>query len=102
MPITIDELKRFQRSDEFTLLDVRLREIKSAQPLSIAGATWRDPEDVAAWLPDVPRNQPIIVFCAHGRSISQSIAKTLQDAGLTADYVEGGLAAWIEGGNIVI
>jgi hypothetical protein len=47
--ITCDELLELQREREFTLLDVRVRDVKAAEPLSIAGAVWRDPEHIDTW-----------------------------------------------------
>jgi hypothetical protein len=40
------------RQPQFTLLDVRLQPIKGAQPLGIAGAHWRDAEQMERWLPN--------------------------------------------------
>jgi thiosulfate sulfurtransferase len=100
--ITCDELLHRQRTEEFTLLDVRLREVKEASPLSIARASWNDPERIDAWVDSIARNMPVIVFCAHGRSISQGITKQLNERGFDAHYLEGGLATWIEKGHIIL
>lgn len=97
-----DELLQYQRTKEFTLLDVRLREVKEAAPLSIAGAVWKNPEQIDKWISEIARNRPVIVFCAHGRSISQGIAKQFNACGFDARYLEGGLAAWLEKGYIVL
>ena len=99
--ITCEELLDWQNHKEFTLLDVRLRAVKETQPPSIARAVWRDPELIESWLPDLP-DRPIVVFCAHGRSVSQGITSQLSQAGFTAFYLEGGLAGWQEQGHIVI
>lgn len=100
--ITGDELLKWQREREFTLLDVRLRDVKTAEPLSIAGAVWRDPEHIDTWIDAVPTDRPVIVFCAHGRSVSQSVAERLNQAQLDTQYLEGGLAAWKDKGLIII
>jgi thiosulfate sulfurtransferase len=99
--VTCDELLVWQRQQEFTLLDVRLQAVKDAQPLSIAGAQWRDPEQ-DSWMSSLDRSRPIVVFCAHGRSISQGIAARLAEAGFMASYLAGGLAAWQEQGHLVV
>jgi thiosulfate sulfurtransferase len=100
--ITVDELLKWQQHKEFTLLDVRLREVKANQPLSIVGSIWRDPELINDWRTSVPTDRPVVVFCAHGRSVSQSVAKQLNESGFIAHYLEGGLAAWIEKGQIIL
>jgi rhodanese-related sulfurtransferase len=100
--ITCEELMQWQRDKKFTLLDVRLSGVKEAQPGSISNAEWRDPEHIATWLPSISTYQPVIVFCAHGRSVSQGLAVQLEQAGLETYVLEGGLAAWIEQGGIII
>lgn len=100
--ITCDELLEWQQHKDFTLLDVRLRDVKEKQPLSIAGSTWHDPELIETWITSVPTDRPVVVFCAHGRSVSQSVAAQLIESGLAAHYLEGGLAAWIEKGQIIL
>lgn len=100
--ITCEELMQWQHDKTFTLLDVRLRSVKESQPASIANAEWRDPEHIATWLPSVPADRPVIVFCAHGRSVSQGLATQLEQAGLETYFLEGGLAAWMEQGRLII
>lgn len=100
--ITCSELVLWQQKKDFTLLDVRLKSVKDAQPLSIAGAIWRDPEGIQEWLPLLETDRPVIVFCAHGRSVSQGIATQLAEAGFIAYYLDGGLAAWQEQGHLLI
>lgn len=100
--ITCDELLAWQQHKEFTLLDVRLRDVKENHPLSISGSIWRDPELIKTWITSVPTDRPVVVFCAHGRAVSQSITAQLNESGLAAHYLEGGLAAWIEKGQITL
>jgi rhodanese-related sulfurtransferase len=100
--ITCDELLKLQREREFTLLDVRVLDVKAAEPLSIAGAVWRDPEHIDTWINAVSKDLPVVVFCAHGRSVSQSVAARLNQDQLEVRYLEGGLAAWKDKGEIVI
>jgi rhodanese-related sulfurtransferase len=102
MPITCDQLVEWQQHKEFTLLDVRLRDVKEKSPLSIAGAVWRDPEHIDAWKTALPTDRPVVVFCAHGRSVSQSVTRQLNEIGLTVDYLEGGLAAWQDQGHLTL
>ncbi|MDB6061352.1 MAG: sulfurtransferase [Verrucomicrobiaceae bacterium] len=99
--ITCSELLEWQRHKDFTLLDVRLRDVKANHPLSIAGSIWQDPELIETWMTSVPSDRPVVVFCAHGRSVSHSVATQLNESGLAAHYLEGGLAAWIEKGQII-
>ena len=60
----------------------------------IRGALRRNPDSVAAWTGSLPPSQQILVYCVHGRAVSQSTAAALQTAGLNAAYLEGGIEAW--------
>jgi thiosulfate sulfurtransferase len=100
--ITCEEMMQWQRDKNFTLLDVRLRSVKEAQPAGIAKAEWRDPEHIDTWLQSIPTDRPVVVFCAHGRSVSQGLATQLEQAGLETYFLEGGLAAWLEQSRIII
>lgn len=75
------------------LIDVRRLADFDALPRLIPGALRRNPE----LAPDEFRDSApkrIIVYCAHGRAVSQSACQKLIRAGLDAAYLEGGYAAW--------
>ncbi|WP_235846679.1 hypothetical protein ULG90_17310 [Halopseudomonas pachastrellae] len=55
----------------FTLLDVRRTSVRLADATEIPGAHWRDPEEVFTWKDQVPRDRPVILYCAKGHEISQ-------------------------------
>jgi rhodanese-related sulfurtransferase len=77
------------------VLDVRQAHVFAAAPTMIAGAAWRDPSCVIAWSAELDRERAVVVYCAHGQDLSQSLAEALAVAGLSARYLEGGIAAWI-------
>ena len=78
-----------------TLLDVRRRADLLSDPRRIPGAEWRDPEKVERWRDDLPRDRPVVVYCVRGGSVSRSVAAALQQHGLEAHFLAGGLAAWL-------
>jgi rhodanese-related sulfurtransferase len=78
------------------LVDVRRAEAFGADDAVIIGAIHRPPESVSEWLADLPKNREVMVYCVHGHEVSQSVAKILQNAGIKAAYLEGGIAAWKE------
>ena len=93
--ISICELAEWQAADRtFTVLDVRRTSVRLADAQEIAGAHWRDPEDVFTWKDQVTRDRPVIVYCAKGHEISQGIAATLEAMGLDARYLIDGFAGW--------
>ena len=62
---------------------------------------WRDPSSVGAWSGELDRERAVVVYCAHGQAVSQGVADALVVAGLSARYLEGGIAAWIAAGGPV-
>ncbi len=83
------------------MLDVRRRADYAANPQTIAGARWCDPENIDGWVKELPSGRPIVLYCVKGGSVSQSAVDRLRREGLDAVWVEGGLKAWIEGGQPV-
>jgi len=76
-------------------IDVRRRAAYLAATDVIQGALRRDPETVAAWAGQLPRSARVIVYCAHGRDVSQRVASELAQRGFEAHYLEGGIdAGW--------
>ena len=76
-----------------TLLDVRRKGDFDASPAIVAGAHWQDPAQVEQWLPTLSAEREVIVYCALGGSVSQTVQQLLGKQGLRARYVEGGVAA---------
>ena len=64
---------------------------------SIPGAIRRSPEDVARWASSLG-GRPAVVVCAHGRDKSAGAAAWLRHAGVEAEILEGGAAAWAAAG----
>ncbi|MFD4836575.1 Fe-Mn family superoxide dismutase [Achromobacter sp. NPDC058515] len=76
------------------ILDVRRRESFDLAREQIAGSEWRDPAQANRWLHEFDRAQAVIVYCAHGHEISQSITLALNATGVAARYIAGGFEAW--------
>lgn len=95
--ISIRELAEWQASGRcFELLDVRRAIARNADGAQIAEAKWYDPEQLFSWKDQVPRDRPVILYCAHGHEISQGCAATLWAMGLDARYLVDGFAGWRE------
>ncbi|MHA7114887.1 rhodanese-like domain-containing protein [Pseudomonas promysalinigenes] len=98
--ITICELAEWQAAGRtFSLLDVRRTSVRLADATEIPGAHSRDPEEVFTWKDQVPRDRPVILYCAKGHEISQGIAATLETMGLDARYLIDGFAGWHSAGQ---
>ncbi|NOT31720.1 MAG: sulfurtransferase [Planctomycetes bacterium] len=99
-PISLDELHSALRSESPALLvDVRRRQAYLAATDTLPGALRRDPETVASWTAQLPESARVIVYCAHGREVSQRAAQELERHGIEARYLEGGIEAWKAAGG---
>jgi rhodanese-related sulfurtransferase len=82
------------------VIDVRRKPAWVAATEQIAGALRRDPESLATWASELPRSARFVVYCAHGREVSQRAAAELAGRGLDARFLEGGIeAGWKAGGG---
>ena len=48
-------------------VDVRRRPAFEADPATLPGAVWRDPEAVDQWSAELPPGRPLVVYCVHGQ-----------------------------------
>jgi rhodanese-related sulfurtransferase len=78
------------------LLDVRRAASFEADEALIVAALRRDPDEVAAWQRELPRNASVVVYCVHGHEVSQRVAAALRAVGINARYLEGGITGWAE------
>jgi rhodanese-related sulfurtransferase len=76
------------------LIDVRRRPAFLGADEMIAGALRREPEQVGAWWKSLPSAGSVVVYCVRGHEVSQGAAAALNETGIVARYLEGGLEAW--------
>jgi rhodanese-related sulfurtransferase len=77
------------------VIDVRRADDFAGAATLIPSAVHRAPETAERWRTELPI-APIVVYCVHGREISQGAAATLRAAGVDAAYLEGGITGWTE------
>lgn len=93
--ISCSELQSAIRGREPPLvIDVRKRPAFKAATEMIAGALRREPDTVASWTRELPAASTVVVYCVHGHEVSQGVAKALNEHGVTARYLEGGIEDW--------
>lgn len=80
------------------VIDVRKPPAFDDDKRMLAGATRRLPTDVEAWRSGIPAGRQVVVYCVHGREVSQDTASVLRAAGINAQYLEGGITEWSEEG----
>jgi rhodanese-related sulfurtransferase len=86
---------------DVAVLDVRRRPAFEAAPRLIPGAVRKEPEEVATWADALNRNQPVVVYCAHGHDVSKGVVDRLRALGFEAALLEGGIEAWKASGEPV-
>ena len=73
------------------VIDVRKQPAFKAAMEMIAGALRREPDTVASWIKELPVASRVVVYCVHGHEVSQDVAKALNERGIEARYLEGGI-----------
>jgi rhodanese-related sulfurtransferase len=76
------------------VIDVRREERFLESAYLLRGALRRRPDRIDDWKTTLPAAASVIVYCVHGKEVSQNAAKTLN-----ARYLEGGIEAWRESGG---
>lgn len=101
--ITHDQLQAEIRGDRPPLIiDVRRKAAYLAATEVLPGALRRDPETVATWADQLPSSARVVVYCAHGREVSQRTASELAQRGFDACFLEGGIeAGWKPRGGAI-
>jgi rhodanese-related sulfurtransferase len=90
--ITASELKSALTSPQPpVVIDVRRPPAFHSAREMIAGALRRDPQQIAAWAPQLPSASKVVVYCVHGHEVSQGVARALGERGIAARYLEGGI-----------
>jgi rhodanese-related sulfurtransferase len=79
-----------------TIVDVRQPDAFDAAETLIVGARRRAPGEIENWRDEFAHGRAVVVYCAHGKETSQTIAGTLRAHGAAARFLEGGIAQWIE------
>lgn len=73
------------------VIDVRRQPTFVSAADMMRGALRRDPERIKDWARSLPKASSVVVYCVHGREVSQNAAAALRDQGFAAAYLEGGL-----------
>jgi rhodanese-related sulfurtransferase len=99
--ITASQLKsELAGKQQPLVIDVRRPPAFRAAGDMIAGALRRDPGAVAEWSRTLPRASNVVVYCVHGHEVSQNAAQALNERGIAAHFLEGGLEeGWKAGGG---
>lgn len=92
--ISPQDLKSLLVHQDVTLLDVRRKNDFDADAVTLPGAQWKNPEQMAQWSNSLPKDKEVVVYCARGGSVSNAVLDHLLGRGLKARFIEGGIEAW--------
>jgi thiosulfate sulfurtransferase len=97
-----DMKKALEQPSTLTILDVRRNSDYDKDTLTMPNAKRLDPDKIAEWSSSLPKDQEVLVFCAHGRSISDASVNYLTKNGFKARFVAGGFDSWKEAGGATV
>ncbi|MDD5388927.1 MAG: rhodanese-like domain-containing protein [Gallionellaceae bacterium] len=83
-------------------LDVRRVGDRDTSAEQLAGAHWKNPEQLADWADNLPQDREIVLYCVRGGAVSNSVVDALQSRGLNARFIEGGIEGWKAAGGAVV
>ncbi len=76
------------------LIDLRKDPDYAADPRLLPGAIKCSLSEIDIWGRTLPRDRPIVVYCAEGKWVGAAAAERLRAQGREARQVEGGFCAW--------
>jgi thiosulfate sulfurtransferase len=97
-----DMKKTLERPDSVTILDVRRNSDYDKDTLTMPGAKRFDPDKIAEWSSTLPKDKEVLLFCAHGRSISDASVDYLTRNGFKARLISGGFDSWKDAGGATV
>lgn len=97
--ITPIDLKPLVEKKSVTVLDVRRHNDFAADTVTLPGAQWKNPEQMAEWSKTLPKDRDVVIYCARGGSVSNAVLDHLLGQGLKARFIEGGIEAWKAAGG---
>jgi rhodanese-related sulfurtransferase len=97
-----DMKKTLARPDSVIILDVRRNADYDKDTLTMPSAKRFDPDRIAEWSASLPKDKEVLLFCAHGRSISDASVSYLTKNGFKARLVAGGFDSWKDAGGATV
>ena len=100
--ISPNDLKPLVEKKSVTVLDVRRQNDLAADTVMLPGAQWANPEQMAEWSKTLPKDKEVVIYCARGGSVSNSVLDHLLGQGVKARFIEGGIEAWKAAGGATV
>ena len=87
--LTLDEYIAIK--DQAHILDVRLQRDYEDSEYTLPNSEWKDPIHIDSWLNTLPKDKKIVVYCVHGRSVSEGVTERLLAEGFDVSFIENGI-----------
>lgn len=100
--IVPNDLKSLVEKKAVTVLDVRRANDLATDTVTLPGAQWKNPELMAEWSKSLPKDKEVVIYCARGGSVSNSVLDQLLAQGIKARFIEGGIEAWKAAGGATV
>lgn len=84
------------------ILDVRRAQAFEESPEVIPGATRHLPESVDSWVEELPPHCEVVAYCVLGQQVSQGVVARLEQRGIKASFLEGGIEQWRADGGALL
>jgi rhodanese-related sulfurtransferase len=97
-----DLRKALAQPDSAVILDLRRSSDYDKDTVTVPTARRLHPDKIAEWSGSLPRDKEIVLFCAHGGSISNASVDYLTKNGFKARLIAGGIDGWREGGGATV
>ena len=94
-----DLRKVLSQPDSAVILDLRRDSGYDKDTVSVPSARRLHPDKIAEWSGSLPKDKEILLFCAHGRSISNASVDYLTKNGYKARLIAGGIDGWRDAGG---
>ena len=85
--------KELKELKDAIIVDVRREADFATGPQMIEGALRKQPETVKEWAGALPKDRDVVIYCARGGSVSNSVLDELLNKGIRARFIEGGIEA---------
>lgn len=88
--------------DGAVILDLRRKADYDKDTLTMPASRRFDPDKIAEWSSALPKDKEILLFCAHGRSVSDASVDYLTKNGYKARLIAGGFDSWKAAGGATV
>ncbi len=97
-----DLKKVLAQPEDAVILDLRRNADYDKDALTLPASRRFDPDKIAEWSGALPKDKEILLFCAHGRSISNASVDYLTKNGYRARLIAGGFDSWKDAGGATV